>query len=490
MKTLRVLILAIVLIIITYGYIFIKGKTYTVEINNITNFPESVDELNIKIEQDGIVKLIDKKIENGTLKMTFESISEGKTYVDVDNVENYTVDVFFPLYVHKSGIITYSDFFGNCTGAMLIPISISISIAYIMFLLIQKYRENIKDSIYKYKNIAYLALIIFLSFWLISQISSLRYSQNVSLEYTIYDILSLTNCFSFVLLPIAFITSIFVTASNIVLIKKEGFSIKNLLGVILGILFCFTTIFPEILYRLLYSATWIDIHNQNSFGFYLYTFVETAIFICISYLECVLLGTIILGIKSAKHIPEFNKDYIIILGCKIKKDGTPTNLLKGRIDRAIEFAKMQKDKTGKDIVFVPSGGKGPDEVISEAECMKNYLLAQGIDGEKILVEDKSKNTFENIKFSSELIKGKMADAKIAFSTTNYHVFRAGVLANSQNIKAEGIGAKTRTYFWINAFIREFIATLSAERKKHFITILAILLLTIIMIILMYFAINL
>ena len=64
MKKISVLVLVILLIIITYGYIFIKGKTYTVEINNITNFPESVDELNIKIEQDGIVKLIDKKIEN------------------------------------------------------------------------------------------------------------------------------------------------------------------------------------------------------------------------------------------------------------------------------------------------------------------------------------------------------------------------------------------------------------------------------------------
>ena len=92
----------------------------------------------------------------------------------------------------------------------------------------------------------------------------------------------------------------------------------------------------------------------------------------------------------------------------------------------------------------------------------------------IIEEDKSKNTFENIKYSNNLIKEKMKKAQIAFSTTNYHVFRAGCIANQQCLQMEGIGAKTKTYFWINAFIREFIATLFSEKKKHIIMISAIL----------------
>ena len=146
---------------------------------------------------------------------------------------------------------------------------------------------------------------------------------------------------------------------------------------------------------------------------------------------------------------------------------------------------MQKKHTGKDLIFVPSGGQGNDEAISEAQAMKNYLLENGIKEEEILVENKSKNTFENIKFSNELIKEKLNNAKIAFSTTNYHVYRAGAIANNQGIDIEGIGAKTKSYFWIDAFIREFIATLASEKKKHIITICTILLISIGMIVLEY-----
>ena len=98
--------------------------------------------------------------------------------------------------------------------------------------------------------------------------------------------------------------------------------------------------------------------------------------------------------------------YILILGCQIRKDGTLTPLLKSRVDRAIEFANMQKKIKGKDIVFIPSGGKGADELISEAEAMKNYLLEQGISKKNILVEDKSTNTYENMSFSYKLVKNK------------------------------------------------------------------------------------
>lgn len=118
--------------------------------------------------------------------------------------------------------------------------------------------------------------------------------------------------------------------------------------------------------------------------------------------------------------------------------------------------------------------------------MKNYLLEQGIKEEKILMEDKSKNTFENIKFSNKIIKETEEKFKVAFSTTNYHVFRAGSIANEQKIYMEGIGSKTKPYFWINAFIREFIATLYSERKKHILVLLSIIFLDILMIAITYF----
>lgn len=88
-----------------------------------------------------------------------------------------------------------------------------------------------------------------------------------------------------------------------------------------------------------------------------------------------------------------------------------------------------------------------------------------------MIENKSKNTLENIKFSNELITSKTKEPKIAYITTNYHVFRAGVICTNLNIEAEGMGAKTKSYYFINAFIREFIATLVVEKRKHLKTLL-------------------
>ena len=281
------------------------------------------------------------------------------------------------------------------------------------------------------------------------------------------------NFFSSVTFPAAFITFILVTVSNIQLIRKEGRNWRNMLGCILGIAVCLGTIFPSVLGEFLQITTIVDVHKQNGVAMYVEMFVENAILAVTSYLELVLIGTIILSIKAAKRIPAFDKDYILILGCQIKKDGTLTNLLKSRADRAIEFAKMQKEATGKDIVFVPSGGKGDDEVIAEADAIRNHLVETGIPEERILVENKLANTYENLKNSMELIhkEAKTDDAKIVFSTTNYHVFRSGFFASQQGIKAEGIGAKTKRYFWINAFIREFIAALVSEWKTHIAIIL-------------------
>ena len=80
----------------------------------------------------------------------------------------------------------------------------------------------------------------------------------------------------------------------------------------------------------------------------------------------------------------------------------------------------------------------------------------------------------------------MQNSKIAFSTTNYHVFRAGSIATEQKIYMEGIGAGTKQYFWINAFIREFIATMYSEKKKHLIVIGSMIFLIIIMLVIKYF----
>ena len=194
--------------------------------------------------------------------------------------------------------------------------------------------------------------------------------------------------------------------------------------------------------------------------------IDILVNVVLSYFYTLIIATFYCNVRASRHIPAFDKDYVIILGCMIDKDGSLTPILKARVDKAIEFAKKQKENTGKDIIFLPSGGKGEDEIITEAEAMKKYLIEQGIKEKNIIIEDKSTSTIQNMIYSNNIIMQKTENAKISFSTTNYHVFRSGVIANKCGIDCEGMGSKTKWYFYANALIREFIANLVQERKKH------------------------
>ena len=133
------------------------------------------------------------------------------------------------------------------------------------------------------------------------------------------------------------------------------------------------------------------------------------------------------------------------------------------IDRLLE---VWKELTGKDLIFVPSGGQGSDEVIPESTSMKRYLMEQGIPEEQIIEEDRSTSTFENMKFSKEKIWEKNPNGKVAFSTTNYNVFRGGLCARRVKMRAVGMSAKTRWYFWPNAAVRAFVGLLTEHRGKQ------------------------
>lgn len=148
-------------------------------------------------------------------------------------------------------------------------------------------------------------------------------------------------------------------------------------------------------------------------------------------------------------------DYIIVNGAGLLDGDRISPLLAGRLDKALEVY----EKSGRKAKFLVSGGKGNDETVSEAEAMKNYLLQQGISKDDILTEDKSKTTYENLKFSKRIIDelnpGKRC--RCLFVTSNYHVFRTSMFAKKLHLKAEGVGCKTAHYYWPSAFLREYIA---------------------------------
>ena len=303
-----------------------------------------------------------------------------------------------------------------------------------------------------------------------------EYPEVYSWTMMIHLLLGSAETFMILTSPLLLIFAVAMCISNASLLRHEGKSFVNTLGVILSVL-------------LVGGAAFIFFFNMyasgSQFEVMMHDLVANLLSAIYLYFECMVLGVIVADAIAARHEPEKNKDYVIILGCSLMPDGTPTPLLRGRVDRALEFAKRQKEETGKDLIFVTSGGRGPGEVISESLSMKNYLLSKGVPEERIVEENKSTNTFENMKFSKEMILARDPDAKIAFSTTNYHVFRSGLYARRNKMRAVGMGAKTKWYFWPNAAVREFVGLLTNHKLKQAVILGTLIALYVTMTIIVY-----
>ena len=142
-----------------------------------------------------------------------------------------------------------------------------------------------------------------------------------------------------------------------------------------------------------------------------------------------------------------NLDYIIVLGAQVRENG-PSVVLKYRLDAAIDYLNGNPDT-----ICIVSGGQGPNEPFSEAKGMADYLTEHGIEEERILLEDKSTNTVENIKYSKVLMKQSYDSVGIV--TNNFHVFRAVQIAKVQGLEGVcGIAADSNVLYLPNNVLRE------------------------------------
>jgi uncharacterized SAM-binding protein YcdF (DUF218 family) len=147
--------------------------------------------------------------------------------------------------------------------------------------------------------------------------------------------------------------------------------------------------------------------------------------------------------------PEKNLDYIIVLGAQVRGD-KPSKSLYRRIEVAAQYL-----KDNPETVAIVSGGMGNGENISEAQCMYEYLIDMGIDGDRIILEDKSTSTEENIDFSMKIIKElSHKDAKVGIITNNFHIFRAKCICQKQGLQVVGIPAKSDEILLLNYMVRE------------------------------------
>ncbi|WP_304942525.1 YdcF family protein [Vallitalea guaymasensis] len=146
-------------------------------------------------------------------------------------------------------------------------------------------------------------------------------------------------------------------------------------------------------------------------------------------------------------------DYVIVLGARVK--GTTISLtLSHRLEIAYKY--LIDNTTSKAIL---AGGKGPGEDISEAEAMKRYLLNKGINEDRLIMENKSTSTQENIRNSFELINAYNDAPSVTIITSDFHVYRAKKIAEKYCQDIQGIPSRTHPPLIVHYYVREFFAVL-------------------------------
>ncbi|MBQ9078470.1 MAG: YdcF family protein [Ruminococcus sp.] len=166
---------------------------------------------------------------------------------------------------------------------------------------------------------------------------------------------------------------------------------------------------------------------------------------------CVLAALIIsiFMVRTMNDRPKNDRTTLVVLGCQVK-NGKPSRMLKSRLDTAYEY--LSEHDT---VNVVVSGGQGNDELISEAQCMRDYLVEKGISSERIFMEDKSANTEENLRFSLELIEKNGLCSDITIVTDGFHQLRAELIAKKLGAGPNNIPAPTRWYLFPTYWVREW-----------------------------------
>jgi uncharacterized SAM-binding protein YcdF (DUF218 family) len=210
-----------------------------------------------------------------------------------------------------------------------------------------------------------------------------------------------------------------------------GFTVGNVIGLIAGAFFIgLYFVYPKLSARL---RKWLKIS-----------------LFCVALFMSIMI--VFIGIKGAKDTTTFNEDVVLVLGCGIRGE-TLLPTLQRRLDTCLDY--LQHNPTA---LIVVSGGKGYNESIPEAEAMKHYLVLKGIDPAQISMEDQSRNTNQNMQFSKRLLDNYFpSGCTTVCITSNYHAYRASVLAARYDLKTTSYNAETAWYLYPSAFCREVLS---------------------------------
>jgi len=156
-------------------------------------------------------------------------------------------------------------------------------------------------------------------------------------------------------------------------------------------------------------------------------------------------------INSSRNRNTESARYVVLLGAGLN-GSEPSRTLSQRINAAIKYLNENRN-----VMVIVSGGKGPHETFTEAEIMSRILLSNNIEMSRVIIEDRSKNTYENLTYSGKLID---IDKKVIIITSGFHMFRARSIAKKIGYKNIGcVTSKTPILLLPNYYTREYFAVL-------------------------------
>lgn len=175
-----------------------------------------------------------------------------------------------------------------------------------------------------------------------------------------------------------------------------------------------------------------------------------AVLVIIGIITAAVISVFMIG--AMEHLPD-EPAPVIILGCNVKESG-PSLMLHRRIEAAFEY--LSENETA---VCIASGGQGPDEPMSEAQAIRDELVKMGIAPDRIILEDQSVNTFQNIRNSLEIMDELGLERRAVIVTSEFHQLRASIIAGKQGLESYSKSSRTSLTLLPSFWIREWFGVL-------------------------------
>jgi uncharacterized SAM-binding protein YcdF (DUF218 family) len=249
-----------------------------------------------------------------------------------------------------------------------------------------------------------------------------------------------------------FAVASYLVINGITMVRKEGVSPANLLPLLAG-LAIITVVGLAVAAERVNSAK-LSLFSADAvlvFGYVSFLFVSYAIY----------------GFLYGRLARYRRAEFVIVLGSGLIDGGRVPPLLAGRLERGRAVYQRLSRRRGADPVLIVSGGKGSDEQITEAEAMARYLIERGFPADRVVLEDRSTSTEENIAFSQAIMEQLRPGARCVIVTSSYHALRAGIIARQAGVRGQVASAPTARYYRPSAMLREFAAIFLSHKLINF-----------------------